>query len=201
MCEFDSAARVAVEGGDLAATLPRVPSGVDWSPTSEAFEQADGTNDIYLAAWRETQGGERYAAVNDNFRTAPRAGAIDNLPAGIIYLGSPYSLQASQDEAAELAALAAARLMQRGSVVYAPIPHGHTIAEHGLPESWAFWKRQCDPFIDAASALVVLKLDGWRESVGLNYEIARFHEAGKPIVYVTMEDVVSTVAPHLSRKC
>lgn len=121
-----------------------------------------------------------------------KANPLDSLPTdGIIYLGSPYSKQADLDEAADLAAWAAARLMSRGWIVYAPIPHGHTIAKNVLPASWDFWKRQCEPFIDAASALVVLKLDGWRDSVGLTYEIARFHEAGKPIIYVTMEDLAN----------
>lgn len=121
------------------------------------------------------------------------ATALDSLPKyGIIYLGSPYSLQADLDEAARLAEDAAAYLMGYGFVVYAPIPHGHAIASgRWLRTEWSFWKRQCEPFIDAAAALVVLKLDGWRDSVGLTYEIARFHEAGKPIVYVTMEDLAN----------
>jgi len=119
-----------------------------------------------------------------------KANPLDSLPTdGFIYLGSPYSLQADLNEAADIAEQAAALLMRRRHAVYAPIPHGHTIARHGLPSDWSFWKRQCEPFIDAASALVVLKLDGWRDSVGLTYEIARFHEAGKPIVYVDPEEL------------
>lgn len=118
---------------------------------------------------------------------------LDSLPTdGIIYLGSPYSRQANLDYAASRAAEAAGSIMMRGFVVYSPICHGHFIAAgEDFPQDWSFWKRQCDPFIEVASALVVLKLDGWRDSVGLTYEIARFHEAGKPIVYVTMEDLAN----------
>ena len=118
---------------------------------------------------------------------------LDMIPdEGFVYMGSPYSLyRDGYDEAARLASLAAAALMFKGLVVYAPIPHGHAVAMHGVPATWDFWHRPCAPFIEAASALVVLKLEGWRDSVGLTYEIARFHEAGKPIVYVTMEELAN----------
>lgn len=114
------------------------------------------------------------------------------LPRGIIYLGSPYTLYPNGlHEAARHASRAAAALMARGFVVFAPISHGHAISclSDDLPDSWEFWKAQCQPFIDAAAALVVLKLDGWKESVGLNYEIGEAERQGKPVVYVTPEEL------------
>lgn len=116
---------------------------------------------------------------------------LDCLPFGITYLASPYSLyKHGFHMAARHASRAAASLMRRGLVVYAPISHGHAIAcDNDLPTTWEFWKGQCQPFIDAASACVVLKLDGWKESVGVCYEAASFYAAGKPVVYVTPEEL------------
>lgn len=107
---------------------------------------------------------------------------------GFIYLGSPYSLYPDHDEAAEIVAAAAAGLMAHGIVVYSPIVHGHYVSQQGdLPTSWEFWKAQCQPLIDAASALAVLKMEGWGQSVGLQYEIGEFRRAGKPVVFLDSE--------------
>lgn len=110
---------------------------------------------------------------------------------GYIYLGSPYSKYAAgHDAAARDVAECAAALMSKGLPIYAPIPHGHSITmAGGLPKDWDFWKRQCDPMIDAAAALIVLTMDGWQESVGLTYEISSFLVAQKPILYLAPTDL------------
>ncbi|WP_242221762.1 DUF1937 family protein [Shinella zoogloeoides] len=105
---------------------------------------------------------------------------------GYIYLGSPYSkYEAGHDAAARVVADAAASLMRRGLVIYSPIAHGHAVAAHGLPLEWDFWKAQCQPLIDGASGLIVLTMDGWQESVGLQYEIEEFVRTGRPILHVS----------------
>lgn len=126
---------------------------------------------------------------NDNLTNAlpeRMLAGIRDLP-GFVYLGSPYSLyRGGHEEAARIVASYAAALMACGMRVYSPIAHGHFATTNGkLPLSWEFWKDQCQPMIDAASSLIVLTMDGWRESVGLTYEIEEFSRAGKPIVYVS----------------
>jgi hypothetical protein len=103
---------------------------------------------------------------------------------GYVYLASPYSKWEDKELAAEIVAKAAADLMNRGLIIYSPITHGHVVAKHGLPYSWDFWKRQCQPMIDAAAAIIVLEMDGWDSSVGMSYEIDEFERMGKPIVYL-----------------
>lgn len=114
---------------------------------------------------------------------------------GFLYLGSPYSLYPNgHDEAARVVAETAAVLMAGGMAVYCPIAHGHAIAKHGaLPHEWEFWKKQCQPMIDAARALLVLRMRGWQESVGLTYEIGQFAAAGKPILF--LDPVVGAEKP------
>lgn len=115
-------------------------------------------------------------------------GALSLLAArhGYVYLGSPYSkYEAGHDAAACVVADAAATLMRRGLVIYSPIAHGHAIAVHGLPFDWAFWKAQCQPLVDAAAGLIVLTMEGWQESVGLQYEIEEFVRTEKPILHVS----------------
>lgn len=120
--------------------------------------------------------------------------AIDDLRfvSSYVYLGSPYSkYPGGQAEAASVATRAAAKLMSRDIPIFCPIAHSHTICEVGELDhlDWKLWKRQDQPLIDGASALIVLMMDTWRESVGLTYEIECFVKAGKPIVYVMPEDL------------
>lgn len=118
--------------------------------------------------------------------------ALSRLP-GHIYLGSAYSkYEAGHDAASRVAADAAARLMAAGLCIFAPIPHGHTITLAGdLPKDWTFWKKQCDPMIAAASAIIVLTMHGWQESVGLQYEISEFARHGKPILHASPSDLMT----------
>lgn len=107
----------------------------------------------------------------------------------IIYLGAPYTHASERvrRERVELASLAAARLMMLGNVVFSPITHGHHVADH-LPrptrESHRFWMDQCKPFMESCSQLVILPLDGWRASKGLQEEILYFHLHRKPIRFI-----------------
>jgi hypothetical protein len=116
--------------------------------------------------------------------------ALAELP-GFVYLGSPYAKYPhGLEEAARVVSECAGVLMQRGLRIYCPIAHGHSASRNvALPRTWDFWKEQDQPLIDAAVALVVLEMHGWRESVGLTYEIEEFMKAGKPIMYLGPADL------------
>lgn len=175
MTKIDEQARLAVEGYDEELAMTTLGPLGDYG-----LEVISGAREAY----------------NDN---APFAGiktrVVDTqseslatlaaLP-GFVYLGSPYSKYAlGHDVAAYVVSVSATQLMARGLRVYYPITHGHFVNKHGkLPQTWTFWKEQCQPMIDAASSLVALMMDGWEESVGLIYEIGEFERAGKPVVYV-----------------
>ena len=104
----------------------------------------------------------------------------------MIYLASPYSHPDAAVREARFrdACRAAAKLMRLGHVVFSPIAHGHCICEHGLPTDWRFW----EPFerfqLERCDEVVVLMLDGWRESVGVQAEIRIAGDAGKPVRYL-----------------
>ena len=105
------------------------------------------------------------------------------------YLASPYSdpdPDVRQRRFIDVCR-AAARMMSRERVaVYSPVAHGHPIAEHGEIDAMGhpFWLSQCLPFLHAADELVVLMLDGWRESKGVASEVAKAHLLGIPVRYI-----------------
>lgn len=164
------------------------PSKAPWAPENRGipFDELKKAHNF----WWQDNGGQ-FHGDNPHMEKTPEErlpGALKLLAdqPGYVYLGSPYSkYEAGHAAAARVAADAAAYLMRRGLVIYSPIAHGHAVAAHGLPLDWGFWKAQCQPLIDAAAALIVLTMDGWQESVGLQYEIDEFVRTGRPILHVS----------------
>ena len=92
----------------------------------------------------------------------------------LVYLACPYSHPDPIVRARrfEQATKAAARMINEGVFVYSPITHSHPMAVAGdLPLDWEFWRKYDELFMSMCSKMVVLKLDGWKESSGVQAEI------------------------------
>lgn len=111
-----------------------------------------------------------------------RVADLDVRGIGMIYLACPYSHPDPRvrEYRFEAANWAAAKLMSEGHHVFSPISHSHPIAQYGLPKNWDFWRDYDELFVKLCTRVVVLKLDGWRKSVGVMAEIALADEIGKP---------------------
>ncbi len=106
---------------------------------------------------------------------------------GFWYLGSPYSKYPDGTTAAFVAVcIATGWLIGQGVRVYSPIAHTHPVAMHAHmdPLDHEIWMPADEPMMDAAGGLLILKLDTWRDSKGLQIEEQTFRAAGKPVVYV-----------------
>lgn len=68
---------------------------------------------------------------------------------------------------------------------FLPIVHSHPVAiACGLdPLDHNIWLPDDAPFMTAAGGLIVVKMDGWDTSYGIEQETAAFAAAGKPIHY------------------
>ena len=91
----------------------------------------------------------------------------------MIYLASAYSHPDPdvREQRFFEACRAAARLMRAGKAVHAPICHSHPIARFGLPTEWSFWEATDREHLARCTEVVVLLIDGWRESEGVRAEI------------------------------
>lgn len=93
------------------------------------------------------------------------------------YLMSPYTHYDKEVMKArvDLANIAAASLIQdQNRIVFSPLSHSHYIQETGIPKnSHELWLRQGDFFLDFATELVLLCVQGWDESEGVRHEIHR----------------------------
>lgn len=107
---------------------------------------------------------------------------------GLVYLASPYSADKDsiKKKRFEAACEAAARLISQGVMIFSPIAHSHPIATIGCtPTSWEFWEKWCMGMLDKCDSMIVLQLDGWEESAGVQAEITWMIDAGKePICYM-----------------
>lgn len=105
----------------------------------------------------------------------------------LTYLACPYSHpeRSVRVERFEAANNAAGLLMARGYLVFSPLSHTHPIAEHhDLPKGWDYWEQFDRAYLAASRLVVVLCIDGWRESKGVTAEITIAEEMGIPVHYM-----------------
>ena len=106
------------------------------------------------------------------------------------YLACPYSHPSVEvrERRYHAANKAFASLMKSGVQTYSPISHTHQASvDYGLPTDWKFWERNCTEFISICDRLIVLTIDGWRESVGVQAEIEIAQRLGIQIEYMEAE--------------
>ncbi len=116
----------------------------------------------------------------------------------ITYLASPYSHPDASVRTAryEAACLVAGVMMRRGDHVFSPIAHHHPIAaRHGLSTGFDYWEAYDLAMLSRCDRLAVLAIDGWRESVGVQAEIAMAVRLGLPTTYVDTEGRDAYVGP------
>lgn len=104
------------------------------------------------------------------------------------YLGSPYAHNnlCITHRRYELALMSTIELMNEGHHVYSPIVHNHYVNLLGGPKSgWKghFWHDYDLHMLSLCDYMIVLKLVGWEDSVGLMGEIKFCRENGKDIRY------------------
>lgn len=108
----------------------------------------------------------------------------------LIYLASVYSQGNAgpnkRTRRFKKACQKAAELMRQGYNVFSPIAHSHPIEIHGLDtiEDHDFWLKQDFAVLERCNKLVVMKMDGWKKSIGINAEIKFAEEHGIPIEYI-----------------
>jgi len=108
------------------------------------------------------------------------------LVTGFWYLATPYTRHPRGVEAAHMEACAAAAICFRAGVqVFAPIPHTHNIAVIGqIAGHFDQWAAFDEIMIRASIGVIVVTMDGWRESTGVNAEITLAIRLRKPVLYM-----------------
>jgi hypothetical protein len=105
----------------------------------------------------------------------------------LIYLASPYSHP--DDEVREdnyiVVSNIAAEMVSNGDVVFSPISYGHNLLEFkDMPSNWEFWFNFCVTFLLKCDKLVVCKMPGWENSIGVTEEIEIARNCGIEVEYI-----------------
>lgn len=102
-----------------------------------------------------------------------------------IYLASPYTHRSElirHQRYLQVAEVCAA-FLRDNITVYSPIVHCHELAKrHSLPTKFDFWMSHNYEMLKPAAQLMVLELEGWRDSKGLRGEIQFALDHNIPIV-------------------
>lgn len=113
-----------------------------------------------------------------------------NLP--LLYLACPYSdgNEEVKRERLRISCEVAAVLMAHGIAVFNPLSHTVGIAEAGdLPEDHDFWMRMDLPILSRCDEMLVLALDGWMDSRGVQTEIEFAIARGIPVTIIEPADI------------
>lgn len=105
----------------------------------------------------------------------------------LIYLACPYTHNDPDvmRHRFNVANKVAARLMKQGKFVFSPISHTHPIACVGkLPKNWRYWKEYDKLMLSKCDSMMIIKIDGFIKSVGVNAERKLAEEMGIEITEI-----------------
>lgn len=105
----------------------------------------------------------------------------------MVYLASPYTDEDDiiMQDRYEAVCKAVAVLIEMGVFVYSPIALFHPIAkEYNLPREHTFWAKLDKDVISKCEYMLILKLDGWKESKGIAEEILICAHSKIPVYYI-----------------
>ena len=112
-----------------------------------------------------------------------------------IYLASPYSHPSEKvmHDRFEEVAIATAYLMEtEDAVVYSPIVHSHVVAKYlNNHKDHLFWLKQDRSHVATCDELCVYKMDGWKESFGVTWEMGLASGLGILVSYLSPKVVKS----------
>ena len=122
----------------------------------------------------------------------------------LVYLASPYLYR--RNDISDMAKSqvhefryqkaidATAYLMKKGLAVYSPIVATHPVAvKHDLPLGSEYWMQFDELALVKCDEIVVLTLDGWKESPGVKREIEIMQQLHKDVTYLDPKDINKNV--------
>jgi hypothetical protein len=111
----------------------------------------------------------------------------------MIYVASPYSSDFRETRQRRYEAVRdwiAACQSEYDEPLYSPIVHWHEAAAYNhLPTDAAFWWSMNKQMIDIANRLIVLGIDGYEESKGVNQEIEYWKQEGYDVEYIFPSEI------------
>lgn len=107
----------------------------------------------------------------------------------MIYIAAPYGHEdrAVIEVRMELFYRLDAQLSRAGEHTISPLHKVEMCKRSEMPDNWVFWENYSYDLLSRCDKLVVMMMDGWVESPGVQAEIKYSVEHGIPVEYIDME--------------
>lgn len=120
----------------------------------------------------------------------PRKSGLEAPRKKLYYLASPFSNDDKriQESNRVWVCRKAGELIEKGIAVVSPIAHNlAVIKETGdMNTGWAHWREHDLAILSKCDKVIVLKLPGWEQSVGVAEEVKKANELDIPVDYIEM---------------
>lgn len=110
----------------------------------------------------------------------------------LIYISTPYSHTDKEvvEKRVLLVTLYVAKLVSEGTMAISPITYGDALLKvRKLPSDYSFWNTFCLSLLNKCDEMIVYKIDGWEDSIGVKDEIRYCLENNIPVEYIEFEDL------------
>ena len=112
------------------------------------------------------------------------------------YISNPYNgTDEQREKRAKIAAEVCGKLLKKGVHAWSPIVHNHAMMKNyndfSLEERRTLILDFDFSLLLASKGMIVLKIDGWKESYGVSKEIELCNEKSIPIKYLDPKDLDS----------
>lgn len=118
----------------------------------------------------------------------------------LFYVAGPYSHKDAevQHDRGKKHCEITCKLLKNGHLVYSPIAETMNLSEYGdMKGNWETWREKDIRQLDVCDEIIVLTLDGWKESIGTRAEIKHSIKNNKTInLYYPGVDVFFSVPNH-----
>ena len=115
---------------------------------------------------------------------------------GFYYMANPYNGSEEQkNKRAKIAAEVCGKLLKRGVHAWSPIVHNHAMMRNyddfTLEERRTLILDFDFSLLRASKGMIILKIEGWKESYGVSKEVECCQKHAIPIRYLVPEDLDS----------
>jgi hypothetical protein len=112
----------------------------------------------------------------------------------LYYLASPYSHPSLfvQVMRYEIINYVAADLINDGYMLIEPIAScADKSNKYKLPGGYTYWQHRDRKLIERCDGVIVVKMEGWEESTGVNDELAYAGELGLPVHTLELDSIIT----------
>jgi hypothetical protein len=115
----------------------------------------------------------------------------------IAYLAAPYNHTdpAIKKQRADYTTAFTSYLFNKEIFVFSPLTHNVPLIEAGTVTGWDMWGKYDLEMLSRCDKLIVLRLPGWKESLGVKAEIEHATKLGLPIEEIDPPEECSLEIP------